>query len=848
MMALVSTEYLAQSEVAIWEAQHADALEIAKRPHLARYLAPADAETFRTRCRQLRDLPETVRDLNERFLVGRLAEDSGAFDRLETNPLTENQRRAIVTSEDTTLVIAGAGTGKTSTIIGKVDYLVRRGLAKPAQVLVLAYARRAGEELKDRLGRLGAAGGAHVSTFHALGLRIVAEVEGTKPSLSPLADDDDARRRFLRERARELLSDSEGQRLLVAFLASHLDDEVLAPGPDASGDARIRHEQALGLRAISGQKLKSREEVRIANWLTLNGIAWEYERPYPVPTATPWHRQYQPDFYLPDYDLYLEHFGINERGEPAPGIDGAAYRQAMEWKRALHSHHGTTLVETYSYMKDRGGLIANLEALLSSYGVVPQPLSGDDVATITADNNRPFTDFVNLLAQFLSLHQGAGSDRAAVESRARSKRDRVFLEIFWRVFDAYRAELYRTGRIDFDDMINRARDYVRTGRFRSDFTHVLVDEFQDISLNRLGLLQELRAQRPHGRLFVVGDDWQSIYRFAGSDVGIITHLSDRVGATARVDLDVIFRYPQELLDATGAFVTANPGQLKKSLRAHRGSARELPIAVVFDETRVSSTQASASLNTVLGEIVAAARGKDIEVFILGRYRFNAPEDLDELTSRWSSQRIRLTFLTAHSAKGKEADYVIVVGLEAGEYGFPANIADDPVTRMVLSDEEQFPYAEERRLFYVAMTRAKQRVYLIAPRDKASPFVENDLLGPDLGRYVEVIGEASARHLCPRCGGTTIRRKQGQYGTFWACAHFPLCHGKLDACPHCREGGLASEQSGRLQSFRCTSCQRTADACPRCRAGYLAARTGRFGEFLGCSRWNGGNGCTYTRSA
>jgi len=535
---------------------------MASREHLARHLPPGDGERFRTRCRQLLDLPETVRALNERFVAGRLTEETEAFDRLEKYPLTANQRRAIVTSEDTTLVIAGAGTGKTSTIIGKVDYLVRRGLAQPDQVLVLAYARKASEELKERLGLLGAAGGAHVSTFHALGLRIVAEVEGAKPSISPLAEDAKALRRFLHERARELLSDPEGQRLLVAFLASHLDDEILGPGPDASGDARIRHERALGLRAINGQKLKSREEVRIANWLTVSGIAWEYERPYPEPTATPWRRQYQPDFYLPDYDLYLEHFGIDARGEPASGIDGAAYRQAMEWKRALHRLHGTTLVETYSYLKDRGGLIDNLEHLLASHGVVPQQLSEEDKAAITADGNRPFSDFVNLIAQFLSLYQGAGSDRVAVEARAKSKRDRGFLEIFWRLFDAYRAELNRTGRIDFDDMINRARDYVRANRFRGNFTHILVDEFQDISLNRLGLLIELRSQAPHGRLFVVGDDWQSIYRFAGSDVGIIiTHLPDHVGAIARVDLDIAFRYPQELLVATSAFVTANPSQL-----------------------------------------------------------------------------------------------------------------------------------------------------------------------------------------------------------------------------------------------------------------------------------------------
>lgn len=207
----------------------------------------------------------------------------------------------------------------------------------------------------------------------------------------------------------------------------------------------------------------------------------------------------------------------------------------------------------------------------------------------------------------------------------------------------------------------------------------------------------------------------------------------------------------------------------------------------------------------------------------------------------------MEFLTAYAAKDKGADFVVVVGLEAGEYGFPSGVADDLVMRLVLSEGEAFPHAEERRIFYVAMTRARRRVYLIAPTVKASTFVADDLLADALARYVEMVGEVSVLHACPACGGQTIRRRDGQHGAFWACAHFPLCHGKLDACPDRREGGLEPVTDGnRPAGFRCTICGHALERCPKCGEGHLRSKRGPYGDFLSCSRWDGGTGCTYTR--
>ncbi len=844
---LFGTEYLADSEVDAWRAANAPALALAADDGFAHHLPEPQATQARVWCEQLRSLPASVQVHNDRFVAGRLLEERAALDAVEKYPLTERQRIAIVTNQDSNLIVAGAGTGKTSTIVGKVDYLIRRRLAAPQEILVLAFARKASEELKERVVRLGGHEGVHVSTFHALGLGIISEVEGKRPTLSPLAEDDRALKRFIRDRVREMLAEPECHRLLVDFFSTLLDEEQ--PGDDAeTGDEYIRAQQGQGLYALNGQKMKSRQEVQIANWLTLNGVAWAYERPYPVNTATPWHRQYKPDFYLPEHDLYLEHFGIDRKGNTAPQVNKAKYHEAMVWKRALHRQHGTALLETFSYFAQEGGLVRRLEELLRGRGVEPRPLGEEEIRAIASEANRPFSLFVDLIAQFLSVYKGNGGTPEAAARKAATERDLVFLRLFRRVLDPYTAELEGSGEIDFNDMIGRARDYVREGRCRRGYRYIVVDEFQDISENRLGLLQDLRAQVPHGRLFAVGDDWQAIYRFTGSDVGIITHLGERVGATARVDLDTTFRYPQELLDFSSRFVMANSGQLRKTLRSHHGERGILPACVVFTGGQRDGADPRAPFEVACRDILARKGAGRATLFVLGRYRFSRPDCFDDLQEELRRAGIDAEYHTAHASKGKEADYVIVVGLEAGEYGFPANVADDPVMRMVLSAPEDYPYAEERRLFYVAITRARERVYLIAPQDKPSPFIQADILEGELQEYAETIGEVSERHRCPNCDGKTIRRRQGQFGDFWACTNFPLCHGRLDACKQCPDGGLALVEDGfKPPIYRCTICAREAERCPRCQGGHLRERTGPRGQFLACSRWDRGAGCTYTRS-
>jgi DNA helicase-4 len=447
-----------------------------------------------------------------------------------------------------------------------------------------------------------------------------------------------------------------------------------------------------------------------------------------------------------------------------------------------------------------------------------------------SSSGSPYSDFVKLVAQFIPLFKGQSRGMLALLRAAPTHRDRLFLNIFESVLERYTAELEASGTIDFNDMISRSRQYLRDGRWKSPYTRIIVDEFQDIAPNPFGLLQDLRAQVAYARLYVVGDDWHSIYRFSGSDVSIMTNLPEHAGAVARVNLDVAFRYPQELLNVTSQFVMQNPEQLRKHLVSHQGASMVNPVCVIFDEKKPNPDWGQ----IVLDQIPQVPPGDSLSVFLIGRYGFSKPANWGSLCKRFAAHGLNLEYLTAHAAKGREADFVILVNMEAGEYGFPSNIADDPVLHMVQSREETYPLAEERRLFYVAMTRARRRVFLIAPADNASPFVSDDLLSKSIRPFVTVIGEPIERPMCPDCGQKTIAQRPGSNGPFWACTRFPTCKGTLDHCPECANGGLY--QPSAKGKFHCTDCDFTAPVCAECKRGAEILRDGQYGQFLTCTRW------------
>ena len=755
------------------------------------------------------------------------------FDTVESNPLTDQQRQAIVHDEDNALVIAGAGTGKTSTVVGKVGYILKKGWAAPEEILLLAFTSKAAEEMRERIERkLGVA--VKVRTFHGLGLEVIAQAQGRKPSLCHEAEDANAKSQTIKGLINHLLAHDGFRQDLLAFQSSLR--RAYKPAWEFKSQAEYtQYLLDVEPRALNGRLLKSYEECEIANWLVTHGVPFEYEHPYEVDTATAEYRQYKPDFHLPEQNLYIEHWGVDRNGSPAPFMDRERYLSKMEWARGLHAEHGNNLVETYSWERKDGVLLTSLAAKLREHGLHPRPIPMEDALRLLNEQGQ-VTPFVKLVGTFLSLFKSAGHTVEGLRLRADrggdASRDATFLSLFAKVFAGYEALLRGRGEIDFDDMITLARESVEGGSYRSAFKYILVDEFQDISAGRARLIQALRSQVQGAKLFCVGDDWQSIYRFTGSDIALTTEFEKHFGPTRKTALGLTFRFHDRIADFSSRFVQKNPNQLRKQLSTVTTSDR--PGVVVY-----MSGEKDDPLPTILAEI--AAQG-DASVFVLSRYKFNAPENLGALQREFPALGIRA--LTAHGSKGLEADYVAIVGLSSGKYGFPSEIADDPVLGMVLADGEAFEHSEDRRLFYVALTRARERVYLIADAASPSAFVREVLA--DDGYEKTVMGASPATSdVCPECVRGKVTKREGEFGLFYGCSNYPICTYKGALCSRCGRGRM---HKGDGAEAVCMSCGSKSRSCPRCRLGVLVEKRNRKNgnPFWGCSNFSRkSEPCEYT---
>ena len=775
---------------------------------------------------------------NKAFVVNELVRSREFFDRIEARPLTDEQRRAVVVDEDCNLVVAAAGSGKTSVIVAKAGWLLQKGYRQPSELLLLAFAKDAQKEMEERVrSRLGddASAGLTVRTFHSLGMSIIGAAEGKRPALAKVAEDDKALFDLLKGIIADLVSDPKFSTVMLRWFEAHFAPYQSEHEFQTQGEywAYVRANE---IRSLQGEKVKSFEECQIANFLYLSGVPYEYERSYEHDTATSERRQYQPDFYLPDAGIYIEHFGLNESGGTAPFINREEYLQSMEWKRRLHADHGTVLIETYSYEKAAGKLTENLAAKLADHGVTLSPIPPADIFAVLEQQGR-IDPFTRLVATFLQHYKGAQLSAQEVARRAAKAPDRpraeAFVNVFGRIFERYQESLARLRQIDFHDMINKATEYVESGRYLSPFGYILVDEFQDISPGRARLLKALLDQLPTAQLFAVGDDWQAIYRFAGSDIAIMREFEERFGASERIDLTTTFRCADRITAVATKFVLRNPAQIHKDVssvrradgpRVHVGLPGEGCPDLLWE-----------TLGTVASD--AAKNDETSTVQLLGRYRHSQPENLANLAREHPG--LHLSYKTVHGCKGREADYVVVLDLCSGKYGFPAEIADDPLLDIVLAATEEHPNAEERRLLYVAITRARRRVFLLAGSGPPSPFVK-ELLHD--GYDVTAFGRLPESDVpCPVCvEGLLVCRNNGENGSvFYGCSHYPYCEHIEPACPHCGTG-LPIKTDG---TFRCRDCGQAVEQCPACN-GWLGTKTGKYGQFLGCSNWPN---CDYTRN-
>lgn len=770
---------------------------------------------------------------NALFVENELETFRGFFDNYNGHRMTEPQRLAVITHEDNTRVVAAAGSGKTSVITAKTNYLLERKLCSSDEILMVAYNKSAAQQMNERICcQTGTT--VRTDTFHALGLSIVAEVTAKKPSLSKEAESDISLRRLIKSIVTDLI-EHESIRAAVAryftsfFVPYKSDLEFSTKGE------YYEYLKSNDLVTLNGDVVKSLEEVELANFLCLNGIGYEYERKYEVDTASSTHSQYRPDFFIIEHEIYIEHFGVQRDGTTAPNINNAKYQATMAWKRDLHKRYGTTLIETFSYQKREGTLLRELREKLETVGVEFKPVSPQELLKRLEDTNK-IDLFTQLLCTFLGHFKESKLSIDQVRSRAHrngdeDERAQAFLDVFSSVYDAYEEKLRSVCEIDFNDMILQATEFVENNSYCSPYSCILVDEFQDISAGRAALLSALVGQKDSNRLFCVGDDWQAINRFSGSDLGLFTGFQERFGPTETVMLEDTFRLNNRVESVASRFILENPSQMEKKVRTSR--SEPTPRVIVHRAQHGREVK----LSTVLEEIAGDASrhgGEDTgphNVLVLARYNF-VVDDLRDQMADCVFNGLTVDFKTVHGAKGLESDYVVVAQLTAGKYGFPTEIADDPLLDLVLSPKEDFAHAEERRLFYVALTRARHAVHLLGGALE-SAFLEEV---STYGESVEVRGEGKGRISCPACTSGILARASERTDSVYECSNHPYCDYVADACTRCRTGAMTRIIGSGNVACSNQECDYSVRRCPRCGEGILKERKGEFGPFLGCSNY------------
>ena len=694
---------------------------------------------------------------NERALE-RLIEVNSKLLSVEGKEFDRQQKECIVKDVHNHLVLSGAGTGKTMTIVGKVVYLIKAEKCDPRKILVLSFTNKTAAELRKRI-KSETGRDVHACTFHKLGFDILKSASEFSIRIWNGEQFD-----FILSSLNEMSKEESYYCKLL-----HHESELLERSRRAywTGKKSGKEEWEKS-RLIVTEKLetlRSYGERDIANFLLANRIDYVYEARYKVDEKD---TIYRPDFFLPDYGIYIEYYGIDREGKVPSYFssrDGKTpsetYHEGMEWKRNLHMEKGTKLVEAFAYERWEGILLGNLRESLEQLGVkFPEdPESMIDKETLTSTSKL----FESLLNRMKSKDMSIDDLRTMIQNEKDNiNENELILSLFEPVYEKYQTMLKERGEIDFNDMINLATRHVRNGDFVHIYDNVLIDEYQDISSSRYNLLKEMRSVKDFN-LFCVGDDWQSIYGFTGSNLSCLYDFEKYWGVAEESKEETTYRFPKKLIDVSSEFILKNPKQIVKELKAH--DKGEFSIVEVREATEEKA------LKEVLDKVLELPRGST--VFFIGRYNkdrnllFRDPriELHGSMVYANDHSEISMQYLTAHNAKGLQADCVVLLNNRDGIAGFPSGMIDPPIINLLNESKEDFPFSEERRAYYVAITRAKKILILMTTDGRVSPFI-----GEIVNENPELV-EKNYKGECPMCGGRLVERS-GIYGPFIGCSNFP----------------------------------------------------------------------------
>jgi len=617
--------------------------------------------------------------------------------------LDDEQKKVVLNEAKNCLVVAGAGSGKTTVISAKVKYLIEIKKVNPKNILVISFTKESVNDLKKQIID-GLKLNVTIQTFHKLALCIIGENLSYKicDNLENILNIYFSRDIYFTSNYLNYL-----QYLYTFFYNQN------------KGYFKLNNEISV----------TSLEEVAIANFLNLANIIFKYK--------------------IINFNNIISKFILYLNNE----IIIINYLNKYKVKKKRKN--------IYNIVKG-DNIILKLKLILEKLNIYRYNL--------VENKDKEYLKFLNICCSFINCYKVNNIDELLFIDLIKKNNNNYQISLFLNtIFDAYK---YYTNHniinniLDFNDIINKSIKKLQTNKF-TKYKYVIVDEAQDISKNRLEILKYLSKNKTN--IIACGDDWQSIFGFAGSDVNLFVNFPNIIKNCDILKITNTYRNSIQLINISGNFIMKNNNQLKKELKSDKNLKE--PFIIYFYNKKNN-------LSKIVYDIILNIYHKNCnhKILILGRYKFSINKIIDKEYFAIKNnnliclkEKINITFLTVHASKGLTSDETIILDMDDNIYGFPSQITDN-LELSILNHKKNFYLEEERRLFYVAITRTKNHNFLLSCIDKISPYIYEllDLNGIKVINYTKNKIKRDII-LCKNCGYFLKKKKKKKY-----------------ICPNCNE--------------------------------------------------------------
>lgn len=727
---------------------------------------------------------EELKKQNDEFINNKLIEYKEYFDNMFGNDsekilLDEEQRRIILRDDDYSLVNAGAGSGKSTTMAAKVKYLVDKLNVKPEEIIMLSFTKKSSEDLDEKVNEILDLG-VQVSTFHSLGMKFVKRLY---PYPVDVAGEDEQKAiicNYIKEQFKikgnlkkiiDIFQTVQTKNYIAKGFSENYAkfdtfEEYFEDYKKRKYDLESKKEGGISkylynrlnskdsLYSIKGEKMKSLGEVRIANFLYINGIDYTYEKIYEEKVNE--DITYKPDFTV-EYqgkNFYIEYFGLsncfNENNELIKSAINK-YNRTRKIKERFQESSKEDFINL-DYQSPDIDFVETLQNELFKRYVKLEKKSEDEIFYRILDNNlyAEFYKFIDLVIHFINIFKNMLVDDDdfmfnkiikkiqhekfeyfcySVNRKIEAQKRVEGIKILKEIYEYYQKYLVENHMIDYNDMINLSYKYVIKNvknRYQDlQYKYIIVDEYQDITFQRFLFVKRL-VEYFDAKLLSVGDDWQSIYAFAGSRLELFNKFSEMfLDGKDDMYLSTTYRYGQELVDLTSKFILENKQQSFKEIKSIKELKNPIEICEynstekyeeIFEHEKIYELVHKLYEENTNNKILILARtNRCLDLLIRSKYFSKGIEDIVICNDLPNA---KIEAITMHRSKGLTADQVIVFGLKKRIFPTKGKSEHWIFDYFKLdSISEEIPYAEERRLFYVALTRTRNKVYLVVPDKK-----------------------------------------------------------------------------------------------------------------------------------